>query len=85
VRKGLIAVLTAFFLLQSYFVRELLLLELLFGLGFAVVLLLGGPAYLIGWAGVTWLQQTRRDQLKAIPLSEENRCLDREVNFAARP
>jgi hypothetical protein len=71
VLQVLVVVLTVLFLLQFYFVRELLVLELFFGLSFAVVLLLGGPAYLIGWASVTWLRQPRRNQLKAIPLSQD--------------
>jgi len=63
--RWLIAVLAAIFLLQFYFVRELLVVELFFALGFAVLLLLGGPAYLIGSAGVSWLVQPRSSQAKA--------------------
>ena len=84
VRKAWMAVLTVLFPLQFYFVRELLVLELFFALGFAVVLSLGGPAFFIGWVGVTWLRQPRRNQLKAIPLSEDNRSPDAKANFAAR-
>jgi hypothetical protein len=48
VRKGLIAILAAFLVLQLYFVRELLAAELLFGLLFAVVLAIGGIVYALG-------------------------------------
>src|SRR5579872_5390510 len=48
VRKGLIAILAAFLVLQVYFVRELLAAELLFGLLFAVVLVIGGIVYALG-------------------------------------
>jgi len=43
----MMAVLTLFLVLQSYLVRELLAAELLFGLGFALLLVLGGLAYLV--------------------------------------
>jgi hypothetical protein len=46
-RKGMTTVLAVFFGLQVYFVRELLVAELFFGLGFAVLLVLGGLAYLV--------------------------------------
>jgi len=45
---SVMAVLAGFFVLQFYLVRELLAAELLFGLGFAVLLVLGGLAYLVG-------------------------------------
>lgn len=51
VRKGLLLALTILFVLQAYFVRELLAAELLFGLGFAVLLALGALAYFIGAIG----------------------------------
>jgi Flp pilus assembly protein TadB len=43
-----VKVLAVFLLLQFYLVRELLAAELLFGLGFAVLLVLGALAYLVG-------------------------------------
>lgn len=71
VHRRLLAALPAIFFLQFYFVRELLAVELFFALGFAVVLLLGGPAYLIGSAGVSWLGRPRRSQSKTTqPLGE---------------
>jgi hypothetical protein len=51
-----VAVLTAFFVLQFYFVRELVAGELLFGLAFAVLLALGGLAYLVGSVGERGLE-----------------------------
>jgi hypothetical protein len=51
VRKGLLFILGIFFVLQVYFVRELVAAELLFGLGFAVLMVLGGIVYLVGAIG----------------------------------
>jgi len=43
--------LAVFLVLKVYCVRELLAAELFFGLGFAVLLVLGGLAYLVGFVG----------------------------------
>jgi hypothetical protein len=51
VRKGTVSILAVFFVLQLYFVRELLAAELLFALGFGVLFILGSTAYLLGAAG----------------------------------
>ena len=51
VRKGLVAILAVFFVLQIYFVRELLAAELLFGLLFALVLVMAGIFYVLGTLG----------------------------------
>jgi hypothetical protein len=51
-----VAVLTAFFVLQFYFVRELVAAELLFGVAFAILLALGGLAYLVGSVGQRGLE-----------------------------
>jgi hypothetical protein len=51
VRKGLLSMLAVFFVLQVYFVRELIAAELLFAMGFAVLMVLGGIVYLIGAIG----------------------------------
>lgn len=56
VRKGVMAVVAVFFALQVYFVRELVVAELFFGLGFAVLLVLGGLAYLVLSAGERGLE-----------------------------
>lgn len=50
-RKGLWFGVAGFFVFQLRFVRELLAAELLFGLGFALLLLLGGIFYLVGAIG----------------------------------
>jgi hypothetical protein len=51
VGKGALSVLAVFFVLQIYFVRELLAAELLFGMGFAVLFLLGLTIYAVGAIG----------------------------------
>ena len=51
VRQGLLLGVAIFFVFQLYFVRELLAAELLFGLGFGVLLALGALAYLVGSLG----------------------------------
>jgi hypothetical protein len=56
VRKTMMTVVAVFFGLQFYFVRELLTAELLFGFGFAVLLVAGGLSYLIGLAGERGLE-----------------------------
>jgi hypothetical protein len=55
-RKGMMTVLAVFFALQLYFVRELLVAELFFGLGFTVLLVLSGLAYLVVSAGERGLE-----------------------------
>ncbi|MGH9713667.1 MAG: hypothetical protein ACRD5M_10265 [Candidatus Acidiferrales bacterium] len=51
VRKGMISLLGVIFFLQLYFVRELLAAELLFGLGFAALFVLGVIIYMVGALG----------------------------------
>jgi len=51
VRKGLFWFLAAVLILQMYFVRELLAAELIFGMGFAVILLFVAIFYLVGTIG----------------------------------
>jgi hypothetical protein len=50
--------LAVFIILQAYFVRELLAAELLFGLAFSVLFVLGGLAYLLGTIGERGLDWT---------------------------
>src|SRR5713101_2401454 len=50
-RKGMISILAILFVLQLYFVRELIAAELLFGLAFAVLLAIGAMIYLAGALG----------------------------------
>ena len=58
VRKGMISLVAVVSIFQLYFVRELAAAELLFGLVFAVLLVLGGLAYLIGTIGERGLDLT---------------------------
>jgi hypothetical protein len=58
VRDRALAALVILFVLQLYFVRELLAAELLFGLLFAVLLLLGGIFYVVGLIGERGLDWT---------------------------
>jgi hypothetical protein len=50
-QKGLISILAILFVLQLYFVRELLAAELLFGLAFGVLCAIGAIIYLAGALG----------------------------------
>jgi hypothetical protein len=49
--RGMISVLAIFFVLQLYFVRELVAAELLFGLAFGALFALGAIIYLAGALG----------------------------------
>jgi hypothetical protein len=51
VRKGLLSAVAIFLFFQIYFVRELFAAELLFGVIFGVILILGGTAYMLGAVG----------------------------------
>jgi hypothetical protein len=51
VRKPLVAFLAVILVLQLYFVRELIAAEVLFGLGFLVLAVIGGILYLVGSIG----------------------------------
>jgi hypothetical protein len=51
VRKGLVSAVAIFFFFQIYFVRELFAAELLFGVIFGAILILGGTAYMLGSVG----------------------------------
>jgi hypothetical protein len=56
VRKGMMTVVAVFFVRQFYFVRELLAAELVFGLGFVVLLVAAALSYLVGSAGERGLE-----------------------------
>jgi hypothetical protein len=58
VRKGLVSIAAAFFVLQLYFVRALLAAELLFVLFFLVILAVVGIAYVLGSLGERGLAWT---------------------------
>jgi ribosomal protein S20 len=63
VRKRLLAVLAVFIFLQLYFVRELIAAELLFGLGFAVLLFIVGIFYVVGAIGERVIDATETGAL----------------------
>jgi len=50
-RKWLISLLVVLFVLQLYFVREMLAAEVLFGIGFVMLLALCGVFYVVGAVG----------------------------------
>jgi predicted Na+-dependent transporter len=58
VRKSVLAILVVFFVLQLYFVRELLAAELIFGAVFAFVVVLVAVSYLLGSLGERGLELT---------------------------
>jgi hypothetical protein len=51
VRRAMLSILAVLFIVQIYFVRELLAAELLFGMGFAVLFAIGMIFYLVGTLG----------------------------------
>lgn len=51
-------------LLQSYFVREIVVLEILFALLLIVVLVVAGTACLIGYAVLLWVERPRPSRAK---------------------
>ncbi len=57
-RKGLVSIFGTLFVLQIYFVRELLAAELLFAMGFAVIFSIGLLCYLVGALGERGLDWT---------------------------
>jgi hypothetical protein len=58
VRKGLLSIVAIFFILQLYFVRELIAAELIFGLLFLGILALVGVSYVLGTIGERGLEWT---------------------------
>jgi hypothetical protein len=58
VRKGLLSIVAALLVFQIYFVRELLAAEFIFGIGFAVLLVMVGIFYLVGMLGERGLELT---------------------------
>ena len=56
VGKGVMTVVAVFFVLQFYCVRELLAAELLFALGFVVLLVAAALSYLVGSGGERGLE-----------------------------
>ena len=58
VRKGFLSIVAIFFILQLYFVRELIAAELIFGLLFLGILALVGVSYVLGTIGERGLEWT---------------------------
>lgn len=56
VRKGLVSIVAVFFVLQLYFVRELIAAEVIFGLVFLAILAVVGVSYLLGTLGERGLE-----------------------------
>jgi hypothetical protein len=59
VRKRLLTIAAVFIVFQLYFVRELIAAELLFGLGFAVLLVVVGIFYVVGAIGERIIDATQ--------------------------
>jgi hypothetical protein len=59
------ALLGAVFLLQFYFVREMVVIEILFALSLMVALTVAGTACLIGYEVLLWLERPRPSRAKA--------------------
>lgn len=58
------ALLGSILLLQSYFIREIVVIEILFALVLIVALALAGTACLIGYAVLLWLERPRPNHAK---------------------
>jgi len=56
VRKGLVSIVAAFFVLQLYFVRALIAAELIFVMLFLVILAVVGVSYVLGTIGERGLE-----------------------------
>lgn len=71
-RKGMTVVLVVLSIQQLYFLRELPAAELFFALGFAVLFVFGGLAYVVGLAGEYGLICARNFMAR---LMEKQDCL----------
>jgi energy-coupling factor transporter transmembrane protein EcfT len=69
IRKWYAAIVAVFIILQLYFVRELIAAELLFSLGFAVLLVLAGIFYVLGAIGERGLDLTEVGRTHACAFS----------------
>jgi hypothetical protein len=58
VRKGLVSIAAAFFILQLYFVRALIAAELIFAMLFLVILAVVAVSYVLGTIGERGLEWT---------------------------
>jgi uncharacterized membrane protein len=63
-RRYAASLLAAVLLLQFYFIRELVVMEILFALVLIVALVGAGTAYLIGYSLLLWLERPRRSHVR---------------------
>lgn len=84
VRKGLLSIAAAFFILQLYFVRALIAAELIFVLFFLVILALVGIAYVLGSIGERGLAWTEVG-VRALAGSAKRGYLAMEEEISKRP
>ncbi len=84
VRKGLLSIAAAFFILQLYFVRALIAAELIFVMFFLVILAVVGIAYALGSIGERGLAWTEVG-VRAIAGSAKRGYLALEEEISKRP
>jgi hypothetical protein len=84
VRKGLLSIAAAFFILQLYFVRALIAAELIFVMFFLVILAVVGIAYALGSIGERGLAWTEVG-VRALAGSAKRGYLALEEEISKRP
>jgi len=84
VRKGLLSIVAAFFILQLYFVRALIAAELIFVMLFVVILALVGISYVLGTIGERGLEWAEVG-VRAIAGSAKRGYLALEEEISKRP
>ncbi len=84
VRKGLVSIVAAFFILQLYFVRALIAAELIFVMFFLVILAVVGIAYVLGSIGERGLAWTEVG-VRALAGSAKRGYLALEEEISKRP
>src|ERR1700724_2845240 len=80
VRKRLLFALAVFLFLQLYFVRELIAAELLFGLGFLVLLALVTIFYAVGFLGERSFQIVESGAHAAMPFARRGYAKIEEIS-----
>ena len=83
VRKPLVLFLAVVLVLQLYFVRELIAAEVLFGLGFLVLAVIGGILYLVGSIGERSFNLLEAGVRAVVP--SVHRGYVRTVEFSKKP
>ena len=82
-RKRLVLFLAVILFLQLYFVRELIAAEVLFGLGFLVLAVVGGILYLVGSIGERSFNLLEAGVRAIVPYM--HRGYVRTVEFSKKP